>query len=91
MLFLMDDEKIELPDADPLVRELVAACEVAGRRTHFTRAGRTVAVLVSWDEYLSLRETVAIAGDPDEIAAIGRAEEEVKRGVILLGEDLLDG
>jgi len=86
----MEDNRIEIPDASPELRELVARCEVAGHRTLFRRDGRTVAVLVSWDEYLSLRETVEIASDPDEIAAIGRAEDELRRGAVLLGEDLRD-
>ena len=84
----MDEKRIEIPDADPTLREAIAECEVAGRRTFFTRAGRNVAVLVSWDEYLSLRETVDIASNPEEIAAIGRAEDEVRRGAMLLAEDL---
>ena len=87
---MSEEERIEIPDAAPELRELVAGCEVAGRRTLFTRDGRTVAVLVSWDEYLSLRETVAIAADPEEMAAIGRAEEEIRRGAVILGEDLRD-
>lgn len=87
---MVDEKTIEIPEAAPELRELVTACEVAGHRTRFTRDGRTVAVLVSWDEYLSLRETIAIASDPDEIAAIGRAEEELRRGAMLLGEDLVD-
>jgi PHD/YefM family antitoxin component YafN of YafNO toxin-antitoxin module len=86
----MNEERIEIPNADPSLRESVAACEVAGRRTVFTRDARPVAVLVSWDEYLSLRETVEIASSPEEIAAIGRAEDEVKRGAVLLAGDLLD-
>ena len=84
----MDETRIEIPDAPQELRELVAACEVAGQKTHFTRDGRVVAVLVSWDEYLSLRETVEIAADPAEISAIGRAEDELRRGALLLAEDL---
>lgn len=86
----MQETRIEIPDAPPELRELVAGCEVAGHRTSFTREGRTVAVLVSWDEYLSLRETVDLAASPAEIAAIGHAEDEVRQGAMLLLEDLLD-
>jgi PHD/YefM family antitoxin component YafN of YafNO toxin-antitoxin module len=86
----MEDTRIEIPEAPPEIRDVVAKCEVAGHRTLFTRDGRTVAVLVSWDEYLSLRETVDIAADPEEIAAIGRAEDELRRGAVILGEDLRD-
>jgi len=84
----MEQEIVDIPDADPGVRDLVAACEVAGKRTLFVRRARPVAILVSWDEYLSLRETVDIASSGEEIAAIGRAEDELRRGAILLWEDL---
>ncbi len=84
----MDEETIDLPEAEAAVRELVSACEVAGRRTLFRRGGRPVAVLVSWDEYLSLRETIEIAADPAEIAAIGRAEGEVRVGALITLEEL---
>lgn len=84
----MEEKRIEIPDADPSLRELVAECEVSGRRTRFERDGRPVAILVSWDEYLSLRETIEIAANPEELIAIGRAEDEVRRGAMILAEDL---
>src|SRR6185436_10246653 len=66
-------EVLDLPDE---ARELVRETEVKGARTLFQRNGRPVAMLVSYDEYLALRETIEIANDPDLGAAINAAVEE---------------
>jgi PHD/YefM family antitoxin component YafN of YafNO toxin-antitoxin module len=72
------------------VRLLVGECEVTGKRTVFARDGRAVAILVSYDEYLALRETIDISNNADLRRQIESAEEEVKRGAMLLPEDLFD-
>lgn len=72
-------ELIDLPDD---VRDLVAECETSGKRTAFDRNGRTVAVLVSWDEYLALRETIDVSNDPQLVATLRRSEAEAERGAI---------
>ena len=70
------------------MKELVRECELTGRRTLFEREGRAVAILVSHDEYLALRETVEIAGDEALRARLAAAEEEIRRNALLLPEDL---
>jgi PHD/YefM family antitoxin component YafN of YafNO toxin-antitoxin module len=72
------------------VRQLVAECEISGKRTVFSRDGRPVAILLSHDEYLALRETIDIANNPDLRRQIETAEEEVKRGAMMLPEDLFE-
>lgn len=74
---------VEIIDQPDEVRELLAECEVTGRRTVFDRDGRSVAVLVSWDEYLALRETIEIANDAALSAAMRKSEAEVERGAII--------
>ena len=70
------------------MRELVGECELTGKRTLFTRGGRPVVALVSHDEYLALRETVEIANDIALRTQIDAAEDETKRGALLLAEEL---
>ena len=70
------------------MRELVRECELTGRRTVFERNGRPVAILVSHDEYLALRETIEIAGDPDLRGILDATEAEIRRNALLLPEDL---
>ncbi len=85
------EKRLNLLDLPPDVRQLVAECELTGKKTVFERNGRAVVILVSYDEYLALRETIDIANDAELRAAIERAEEEVKRGTMLLPEDLFEG
>jgi PHD/YefM family antitoxin component YafN of YafNO toxin-antitoxin module len=73
------------------VRQLVGECEVSGKRTLFERNGRPVALLLSYDEYLALRETIDIAKDAALRHQIDMAEDEVKRNAMILPEDLFEG
>jgi PHD/YefM family antitoxin component YafN of YafNO toxin-antitoxin module len=66
-------EVLDLPDD---AREFVRECEVKGERTLLQRDGRPVAMLVSYDEYLALRETIDIANDPELAGALNAAAEE---------------
>lgn len=64
---------LDLPDD---ARDLIRECEAKGTRTVFERNGRPVAVLVSHDEYMALRETVEIANDSLLFAKLAEADEE---------------
>ena len=70
------------------MRELVSECELTGLRTVFERNGRSVAILVSHDEYLALRETVDIAADAGVRAMIDAGDEDLRHNRLLLPEDL---
>ena len=82
------EKHLEVLDLPTGARELVAECELTGRRTFFQRNGRLVAVLVSHDEYVALRETIEITNDPALRARIESSDEELKRNAIMLPEDL---
>lgn len=64
---------LDLPED---ARDLIRECEAKGTRTVFERNGRPVAVLVSHDEYIALRETIDIANDALLFAKIAEADEE---------------
>ena len=84
------DRRLELLDLADEARELVRDCEITGKRTVFTRNGRDVAILVSHDEYLALRETIEIGGDEALRSQLAAGEAEVTRGAMLLVEDLVE-
>ena len=84
------DRRAEILDLADEARELVRDCEISGKRTIFTRNGREVAILVSHDEYLALRETIEVAGDAALREQLAAAEEEVTRNALLLVEDLME-
>lgn len=70
---------LDLPDG---ARELVGECEITGRQTVFQRNGRAVAMLISHDEYVALRETIEIAANPKLRDRLADAETEVAKGEI---------
>lgn len=78
---------LALPDD---ARDLVRECEAKGEQTLFERGGRPVAILVSYDEYLAMRETIDIANEPLFFAKLETAEEEVRNGKMVLIEDVID-
>jgi len=84
------EKRLDLLDLPPDVRQLVGECELTGRHTVFERNGRAVVILVSYDEYLALRETIDIANDAKLRQSIERAEEDVKRNALLLPEELFE-
>jgi len=84
------EKQFEILDLPPDARQLVAECEVKGARTVFVRSGRPVAILVSYDEYLALRETIDISANAALRAQINTAEGEAGRGAMVLPEDLFE-
>jgi len=69
-------KKVDVLDLPEAARDLIRECEAQGTQTVFERNGRPVAVLTSHDEYLALRETIAIANEPLLFAALAEADEE---------------
>ncbi|HYI12692.1 MAG TPA: hypothetical protein VEK57_26820 [Thermoanaerobaculia bacterium] len=67
---------IDILDLPEETRDLIRECAARGTRSVFEREGRPVAVLVSWDEYIALRETIDIANDPLLFAKLAEADEE---------------
>ena len=84
------DKSFDILDAPEDVRVLVGECELTGTRTTFLRNNRPIAILISHDEYLALRETIDIADDASLRAAIDEGEAQLERGAILVIEDLLE-
>ena len=82
------EKRLELLELSPDARQLVAECEVSGKRTLFERDGKPVAILVSYDEYLALRETIDIANNTDVLKQIHDGEAELNRNALMLPEDL---
>lgn len=85
----MSDSSRDVLDLEPPLSTMVGECELTGRRTVFVRNHRAVAVLISNDEYVALRETVDLSADPATAEAIGAADEDLRKGAILLAEDFL--
>lgn len=84
----MADRTVEISDLDPVMRQALAECELTGRRSLFMRGGRIVATVLSWDEYLALRETVALGSDQRLHERLERRNEQIRANDLLAPEDL---
>ena len=80
-------EILELPED---VRRLVGECELTGGRKIFSRNGRPIAILLSHDEYLALKETLEISNNADLRAVLEQGEAEVKANRMIVAEDLAE-
>lgn len=69
-------KSIDILDLPEEMRDLIRECAARGTRSAFEREGRPVAVLVSYDEYTALRETIDIANDSLLFAKLAEADEE---------------
>lgn len=85
----MSDQSYNVLELEPPLSRLVNECELTGRRSIFVRNGKAVAVLISNDEYVALRETTALSADPSVDSSLAEADEQIRTGAVLLAEDLL--
>lgn len=69
-------KRLDVLDLPEESRDLIRECEARGERTIFERSGRPVAVLLSHDEYMAMRETLDIANDPLLFARISEADDQ---------------
>ena len=69
-------KRIDVLDLPEESRDLIRECEARGERTQFERGGRPVAVLLSHDEYMAMRETLDIANDSLLFARISEADDQ---------------
>lgn len=84
------EKHLSILDLPEEARRLVGECELTGGRTIFERNERPVAMLVSYDEYLALRETIDVANDAAIRAQIDASEAAVAKNDLLLPEELND-
>lgn len=84
------EKHLSILDLPEDTRRLVGECELTGSRTIFERNERPVAMLVSYDEYLALRETIDVANDPAIRAQIDASEAAAAKNDLLLPEELND-
>jgi antitoxin YefM len=69
-----------IPGARRPLADVLAELERSHGRLDITQDGHTVAVLVSTEYLESLEETIAVASDPELVAAIIEGEAELDAG-----------
>ncbi len=80
-----------LSQAKAQLTKLLAEVEELGERFVITRSGRPVGVLLSYDEYRGLLETLEILADTELSQAIERGLEDVEQGKLVTHEKVWDG
>ena len=74
---------LSLTDVRGNLREVVDGVVRTGGEVTITRHGKPVAVLLAFDEYESLIETINILSDDDTVAAIAESEADFAAGNFL--------
>lgn len=82
-------ETLALADVKARLSELVNQVERQHDQITVTRNGKAAAMVISIDEWESLRETIEILSDSDTVAAIADARAERERGDVYTTEDVL--
>jgi PHD/YefM family antitoxin component YafN of YafNO toxin-antitoxin module len=83
------NRRVDILDLAAEARDLVRDSEI-GQRTVIARDGREVAIVISFDEYVALRETVAISGNPNLRERIAQADREAIAGAYIAPEELFE-
>ena len=71
---------LPLAEAKAKLSQLVASVAATDEEVTITRNGRATAVLVSYEEFESWKETLAIVADPEFLAEIRKGIAELKQG-----------
>ena len=71
---------LPLAEAKAKLSQLVATVAATDEEVTITRNGRAMAVLVSYEEFESWKETLAIVADQEFLAEIRKGIAELKQG-----------
>lgn len=82
------DDTLPLAEIKAHLSEIVDRIEGQHQRIILTRNGRPAAVLLSPDDLEALEDTLEILSNPDAVAEIEHAREEIARGEGVTAEEL---
>lgn len=84
-------QTVTLSDAKARLTRLLSEVEKLGEEVVITRSGRPAGVLMAYQEYEGLLETLEILADPDLAAAVRRGLAEEADGETLDEAEVWDG
>ncbi len=88
MLYTLVMRTLGLTEARKDLSKLVDEVTSAHEHVTITRQGRPAAVVMSADEFESWQETLEILADRKTMAALKRAERDIKAGRVVPWEDV---
>lgn len=86
-IMVMDDT-LPLAEIKARLSEVVDKIEGQHQRITLTRNGRPAAVLLSPDDLEALEDTLEILSNPEAVAELERARQEIARGEGVTAEEL---
>jgi prevent-host-death family protein len=81
---------IPLTEAKKRLPKLVREVSEQGKVYSLTRRGRPAAVIISEEDYQSIRETLEVLSDGEEAKGIRRGRKDIAAGRVVDLEDLLE-
>jgi antitoxin YefM len=84
----MTDEALSLGALGAQLAEVVERVETTHERVLVTRDGHPAAVLISPDDLAALEETLDLLSDPQALARIQAAREDIAAGRVVTEEEL---
>ena len=84
----MPDRFVTVTEAKKSFCELVRETDETFDRVIITRGGHPVAVLLAYDDYDGMQETIEIMSDPKLVKAIREGEEDIRAGRTITLEEL---
>jgi len=81
---------MSVTEAKKHLLKLVRGAQEQGKVYSLTRKGTPAAVLMSEDEYRSVRETLEVLSDPQELKGILAGRADIAAGRVEALEDLLE-
>lgn len=73
-------DRVSLADVKRRLSEVIDGVEAEHNRVVITRHGKPAAVLIAPEDLEALEATLDLLGDPEAIAALRRATEDVEAG-----------
>ena len=75
-------EQLSLADVKSRLSEVIDGVEAEHSRVVITRHGKPAAVLLSPEDLDALEDTLDLLGDPDALASLRQAVEDVESGAV---------
>jgi prevent-host-death family protein len=84
----MPERFLTVTEAKKSFCELVRETDKTFDRVIITRGGHPMAVLLAYDDYAGMEETIEIMSDPELVKAIREGEEDIRAGRTISLEDV---
>jgi antitoxin YefM len=84
----MPERFLTVTEAKKSLCELVRETDETFDRIIITRDGHPAAVLLAYDDYDGMQETIEIMSDPELVKAIREGEEDIRAGRVVSLEEL---